>query len=96
MKKWDFSETIPEIGGGGIKENDGDEFDFDIFYVCYIVRSFLDVTMYHQHNYQKNSETNSNLKHFYKPEGFCEKEISFNKLLEQISLTIKNSIEPQA
>jgi hypothetical protein len=40
-------ETIPGMGGGGIKENGDGEFNYDI-------RSFVNVTMYHQYNKSKN------------------------------------------
>jgi hypothetical protein len=42
------TETIPEIEGGGTKENvDGSEYNW------YIVRTFVNVTMYSQYNNNK-------------------------------------------
>jgi hypothetical protein len=44
-------ETIPGMGEGKIKENDGGgEFSYDIFD---IVRTFVNATMYTQHNNKK-------------------------------------------
>jgi hypothetical protein len=43
-------ETLPGIGGGGIKENDGgDEFKYDI-------RTFINVIMYPQYNNNNNNK----------------------------------------
>jgi hypothetical protein len=43
-------ETIPGMGGEGIKENDGGgKFNYD----WYIVRTFVNVTIYPQHNNKK-------------------------------------------
>jgi hypothetical protein len=45
-------ETILEMGKGKIKENDGGgKFKHDI--ICYIVRTFVNGTMYSQHNKKK-------------------------------------------
>jgi hypothetical protein len=46
-------ETIPEMGG--IKENDGGS---EFKYIWYIVRSFMNATMYLQHN-NKNKKWNN-------------------------------------
>jgi hypothetical protein len=48
-------ETIPGMGGGGIKENDGgSEFNW------YIVRTFVNVTIYPQHNNTKKTRNEKN------------------------------------
>jgi hypothetical protein len=47
------AETVPGMGGGEIKEDDGgDEFNYDI----YIVRTFVNVTMcpWYNHMIKKN------------------------------------------
>jgi hypothetical protein len=42
--------TVPGMEGEGLKENDrGGEFNYEYCY-NYIVRSFVNVTMYPQHN----------------------------------------------
>jgi hypothetical protein len=46
MEKMKLVETIPGMGGGRIKENDGgDEFNYDI-----LLELFVNVTMYPQYN----------------------------------------------
>jgi hypothetical protein len=53
MQKQDFVETIPGMGVGRIKENDGGgEFNYDIF----DVRTFVNATVYPQDNNKKRKE----------------------------------------
>jgi hypothetical protein len=57
-------ETIPGIGGGMIKENDGGgEFKYSIFD---IVRTFANATIYCQHNNKKRKNWSSMLNHWKK------------------------------
>jgi hypothetical protein len=42
-----FAETIPGMGGRGIKGNDGGG---ELKYIWCIVRTFVNATMYPQHN----------------------------------------------
>jgi hypothetical protein len=40
-------ETVPGMGRRGIRENDGGgKFNYDIWYTWYIVRTFINATMY--------------------------------------------------
>jgi hypothetical protein len=48
-------ETIPGMGGRGIKENDGGGW----IQPCYIVSTFVNVTLYPQYNNNYSNEENS-------------------------------------
>jgi hypothetical protein len=47
-------ETIPGMGGGRIKENDGGV--NQVWYISYIVRTFVNATMYPQYNNTKQQK----------------------------------------
>jgi hypothetical protein len=59
-------ETIPRMGGGEIKGNDD---------ICYIVRTFVNATMYPQDNNKKREIENKRLFHVIKESWIKVKEI---------------------